>query len=350
MMDERRLNSVNQAADLLLRCGLKVPELVEYSVGIYDDMDNELVATGSLKGDMIQGLAVSPDFQGEDLSARILTHLVQWAYEAGRRALYLFTKPDNAWKLEQSGFRKVAEAQPYAVLMEWGTGGVQKFVEKLKALAEEDPGEAAAVVVNCNPFTLGHRYLIETAAKGSRRVYVIVVEEDQSVFPFKDRYELVKLGTAHLKNVTVVAGGRYVVSSLTFPSYFTRDSELAAAHSAMDVELFLQYIVPALGITCRYVGTEPFSPVTEIYNAAMRQRLIPAGVAVEVIPRKTLGPEAISASSVRRLLGEGRLDAVRNLVPETTFAYLTSGSAASVIARLMSGDAEKGYMEYGIKE
>lgn len=348
MMEERRLNSVNQAADLLLRCGLKVPEMVEYSVGIYDD-DNELVATGSLAGDMIQGLAVSPDFQGEDLSARILTHLIQWAYGAGRRALYLFTKPDSAWKLEQTGFKKVAEALPYAVLMEWGTEGVQTFVKQLKSLAAEAPGEAAAVVVNCNPFTLGHQYLIEAAALGSRWVYVIVVEEDQSVFPFKERFELVKLGTAHLKNVTVVAGGRYVVSSLTFPSYFTRDAELAAAHSAMDVELFLRYIVPALGITCRYVGTEPFSPVTEIYNAAMRQRLIPAGVAVEVIPRKTMGSEAISASSVRRLLGEGRLDEVRNLVPDTTFSYLTSGSAASVIARLRSG-AEKGYMEYKTKE
>jgi [citrate (pro-3S)-lyase] ligase len=340
------MHSTEQTIALLRLCGLKVPENVDYTVGIYDGDPSQLVAVGSLKGDMIQGLAVSPDHQGEDLSARILTHLIQVAFETGRRTLYLFTKPSGAEKFSAMGFRLVTEAKPYAALLEWGISGIKEYVGQLQSISRLDPGEASVVIVNCNPFTLGHQYLIETASRKSRKVYVIVVEEDQSVFPFGDRIELVRQGTAHLANVVVLPGGRYVVSSLTFPSYFTRDVEVAAAHCAMDVELFLKYLVPALGITRRFIGTEPFSEVTEIYNQTMRERLIPAGITVEVIERKIAGTQPISASSVRRLLAEGKLEELRALVPETTYAYLISPGAIPVINKLRHKDEKhRGYIE-----
>lgn len=348
MFEERKLRSIDQAAALLKKCGLKLPSGVDYTVGIFTSSEGRLIATGSLKGDMIQGLAVDPDTQGEDLSAKVLTHLINYAIDHGRHTLYLFTKPDSAQKLSAVGFKVIAEARPYASLLEWGTIGIQHYVEKLKALAASDPGDASAVVVNCNPFTLGHQYLIETAASKSRKVYVIVVEEDQSVFPFEDRIDLVRKGTAHLNNVTVIPGGRYVVSSLTFPSYFTRDSELASAHSAMDVKLFLKYIVPALGITKRFVGTEPYSEVTESYNQAMKSILIPAGVELEVIERKRhdVLNHAISASRVRRYIAEGRIEDLKDHVPQTTFEYLMSNRAFDVVKKLRSSDkSAHGYME-----
>ena len=179
MFEERKLRSVEQAEPLLKKCGLKVPAGVDYTVGIYSSSEGKLIATGSLKGDMIQGLAVDPETQGEDLSAKVLTHLINIAIDSGRQALYLFTKPESAEKLSAVGFRIIAEAKPYAALLEWGTVGIEQYISTLRKLAEKDPGEAAAIVVNCNPFTLGHQYLIETAAAQSRKVYVIVVEEDQ---------------------------------------------------------------------------------------------------------------------------------------------------------------------------
>lgn len=347
MFAEYRLRTIEPAISLLNRCGLKPPVQVDYTIGIYKSSEDILVATGSLKGDMIQGLAVDPDYQGEDLSAKVLTHLINYAFEAGRRTLYLFTKPESVPMFAATGFKLIAEAKPYAALLEWGTEGINQYVSKLKNIASEDPGEASAVVVNCNPFTLGHQYLIETAASRSRKVYVIVVEEDQSVFPFKDRIELVRQGTAHLKNVTVLAGGRYVVSSLTFPSYFTRDSELAMAHSQMDVTLFLKYIVPALNINKRFIGTEPFSEVTEVYNQAMLSILVPSGVAVDVIDRKKYSDnEAISASKVRRLISEGKLEELVDYVPETTYEYLISDGAYDVIKKLRTSDGmTNGYFE-----
>ena len=167
------------------------------------------------------------------------------------------------------GFSVVAAAKPYTALLEWGRFGITEYCRSIKAQAGIVCGNASAIVMNCNPFTLGHRYLIETAAAQSSRVYVFAVQEDISVFPFDERLRLIREGTAHLSNVTVIPGGRYIVSSLTFPSYFTKDTQLAAAQCAIDVEIFLKHIVPTLGIKRRYIGTEPFSPVTEIYNTTM---------------------------------------------------------------------------------
>ena len=183
----------------------------------------------------------------------------------------------------------------------------------------------SAIVVNCNPFTYGHRYLIETAAKESDVVYVIVVSEDRSLFPTKIRVELVKKGTAHLPNVVVFEGGKYVISSATFPTYFMKDYQnLTYAQAKLDVTIFLKYIVPVLGINRRYVGTEPYCPVTAAYNKAMEEILVKNGIELHRIPRKEIGDKAISASTVRQCIRENDFETLKKLVPPTTYEFLTS--------------------------
>lgn len=338
---------LNQAADLLSLCGLTMPRAVDYTAGVFlrSDSADRLVACGSLKGDMIQGIAVDPEFQGEDLTAKVMTHLAQKAAEKGTRSLYLFTKPEKAIQFTGLGFRLAASARPYAALLEWGSAGISQYVEKLrecKKMVFADEGEAenaacseadnagdsqlpiGALVMNCNPFTKGHRYLIEKAAAACSHVFLLVVEEDVSEFSFGDRFAMVKAGTADLKNVTVLPGGRYAVSSLTFPSYFTKEENLAHAHAAIDAELFAQIIAPVLSVSVRFVGTEPYSQVTEIYNETLKKRLPKAGITVEEIPRLTAGGEPVSASRVREILHAEGADSEKlaELLPETTLNYL----------------------------
>ena len=331
MIEERSLSSVKQAEELIRSCGLSINNNVDYSVGIFND--DELIATGSLFGDMIQMMAVSPDHQGEDLAAIVITHLIKYAHGMKKNNLYLFTKPEKINMFVPLGFRVVAIARPYAALLEWGSG-IDEYCRSIKVKAGDTKGNASAIIMNCNPFTLGHRYLIETAAAQNNKVYVLVVQEDLSVFPFDVRFRLICQGTSHLPNVMVIPGGRYVVSSLTFPSYFTKDMQLANAHSAIDVEIFLKHIVPTLGITRRYIGTEPFSPVTYIYNMTMKERLIPAGIEVLELPRIEKSGMAISASRVRALLSQGNIAAVSELVPMTTYNYLTSEAAIPILNKL----------------
>lgn len=272
---------------------------------------------------------------------------------AGLRSLYLFTKPEKAGQFAGLGFRTAATARPYAALLEWGEAGIRQYVKQLeerRAAAglsddEADSRPAGCLVMNCNPFTLGHRYLIERAAAACSCVFLLVVEEDASLFSFADRLAMVEAGTADLPNVNVIPGGRYAVSSLTFPSYFTKEENLAAAHATIDAELFASQIGPALGVGIRFVGTEPFSPVTEIYNQTLKKRLPRAGICVEEIPRLTSDGTAVSATSVRRHFdgrakgvrhtvsadGQPVFDTLARLVPETTLAWLQK---PDVLARL----------------
>lgn len=343
---------LERAQALLSACGLSLPQNVDYTAGVFRD-DGRLAACGSLKGDMIQGVAVDPDFQGEDLTAKVVTQLVGRAGAAGLRSLYLFTKPEKAGQFAGLGFRTAATARPYAALLEWGEAGIRQYVKQLeerRAAAglsdyEADSRPAGCLVMNCNPFTLGHRYLIERAVAACGCVFLLVVEEDVSLFSFADRLAMVEAGTANLPNVNVIPGGRYAVSSLTFPSYFTKEENLAAAHAAIDAELFAAQIGPALGVGIRFVGTEPFSPVTEIYNQTLKKRLPRAGICVEEIPRLTSDGTAVSATAVRHLLMEEQrvsgtlsqladspvFDTLARLVPETTLAWLQK---PDVLARL----------------
>lgn len=181
-----------------------------------------------------------------------------------------------------------------------------------------------AAVMNCNPFTLGHRYLIETAAKQCDHLIVFVVEEDKSVFPFADRLKLVEDGTKDIPNVRVMPSGKFVLSSLTFSEYFNK-SELQdrVIDTSLDVTVFAQEIAPCLNITKRFAGEEPFDNVTRQYNETMGRVLPQYGIEFVEIPRREIDSEPVSASRVRKLLDEKKFDELKRLVPETTFEYLS---------------------------
>lgn len=331
---------LNQATNLLEKCGLSMPVDVDCTVGVFDDMDGSLAACGSIKGDMLQGIAVDPEKQGEDLAGRLMTALIAEAKDA--QSLYLFTKPEKSMQFTGLGFRLVAKARPYAALLEWGKDGVKQYRQRLEAARQEagldEHAVVGALVMNCNPFTKGHRYLIETAARSCDHVFVLVVEEDLSRFSFRDRLQLVQQGTEDLENVTVIGGGRYAVSDLTFPSYFTKEDKVADAHAAMDAELFANVIAPALGVSRRFVGTEPYSKVTKIYNETLEKRLPKYGIGVVELPRLEADGDAVSASRVRALLDVGDEAAwveIRALVPQTTYEYLMENARQVTLMELL---------------
>ncbi len=331
---------LSKVENLLNKCSLSKPDGVDYTAGIYDD-NGELVATGSLKGDMFQAVAVDPAHQGEDLMGKLLTHLIGVASERGLSSLHLFTKPEKAVQFQGLGLRLVASARPYAALLEWGRSGIEQYLDTLRLtakLAESQfaarhdsaaPEMISALVMNCNPFTLGHRYLVEQAAAASDIVYLLVVEEDKSLFSFKDRFEMVRRGVADLANVVVISGGRYAVSSLTFPSYFTKEENLAKAHTAIDAEIFCRHIAPALQVKRRYVGTEPLSAVTAVYNETLKERLPRAAIEVVELERLEKDGAPVSASRVRALLGDSlcqpdgqTLEELSKLLPASSLEYM----------------------------
>lgn len=304
---------------LLQRTGLEPQGDWDQTALLWDG--ETLAATGSRLGNLLKYIAVDPERRGEDLTAQVLGALRSEAFREGRRHLFLYTKPENQRLFSGLFFYTVAKTED-VLLMEDRPRGIQEFLESLPPA--ETAGTVGAAVMHCDPFTLGHRYLIETAARECDRVFIFVLSEDRGHFPAADRLELVKRGTADLPNVQVLPTGPYLISAATFPTYFLKDRDKAdSVRCGLDIEIFTQYFVPRFRITHRYVGTEPLSPMTALYNRALEQALPPKGIWLRQISRLETPEGPVSASEVRRKLASG--EDVRQLVPESTWVYLNRG-------------------------
>lgn len=346
----------------LKRNGLRFDDM-HYYAAITDD-DGEMIAGGGLKGNVIKCVAVDDAHKGEAIANTLISHLIAHANEEGHSNVMLFTKPKNRQLFESLSFRLLAEA-PEAVLMETGIGGINNTVEALKKIKEE--GEVCkennqeckkeektnlnittpqhlnpstpqpltattplrgVVVMNCNPFTLGHRYLIEQAAKQVERLFVMVVREDCSLFAYAERKAMVEQGVAHLKNVTVIDGSEYAISQATFPTYFLKRLDDAAdTQMLLDLDLFRRHIAPALGATVRFVGTEPTDRLTRRYNQLMHEVLAD----VRETARLEKKGNAVSASRVRKAMEQGDMSTIRQLVPPTTLPYIIAHLATQAL-------------------
>lgn len=307
-----------QWIDFLARAGLEADEQVQRTCLVWDE--GQLIATGSRQENILKCIAVDEFRQGEGLTATVLTQLRQDAFADGHKHLFLYTKPKNQFMFSSLFFYPVAKTDQ-VLLMEDKPDGIRSFLDSLPAA--QATGRIGAVVMNCNPFTKGHRYLIESAAKDCDHLYVFILSEDKSQFPAADRLALVRAGTADLQNITVLPTGPYLISSATFPTYFLKEREAAqTVQCLLDIAIFAKYFAPKFGITDRFVGTEPLSPMTNQYNEALLQHLPTHGITVHQIPRLEQSDTPISASAVRALLGQNQPDKLRALVPDTTFQYL----------------------------
>ena len=335
---------------LLEKEGIERDKNLDHRIGLFDE-DYNLVATGSCFSNTLRCMAVSSDHQGEGLMNQVVTALMDYQFSRGCTDLFLYTKITTARFFRDLGFYEIARVEGKLVFMENRRTGFENYLKNLQRETEEalpqitrntSPeanGHIGAVIMNANPFTLGHQYLIEQASSRTELLHVFVVSEDVSLVPLTVREQLVKEGSAVFKNLIFHRTGPYMISNATFPSYFLKDSDtVIRSHARLDIEIFTR-IASALGITDRFVGEEPFSQVTGIYNQVMKEELESAGLTCTIIPRKTGNDGAISASDVRTKIKEGDFEALRALVPETTYRYFTSEKAEPVIAKIR-GTAE----------
>lgn len=361
---------------LLEREGIHRDQHLDYTAAMLDE-DYHVIATGSLFGNTLRCMAVSSDHQGESLMNAIVSHLVEVQYSRGNYHLFLYTKCDSARFFGNLGFYEITRVpEENIVFMENKRTGFPDYLTALQqetqqaettardeANADEPtaghPAEAVmapggfcaagpaalnqservgAIVMNANPFTLGHRYLVEQARAACGVLHLFMVSEDVSLVPFSVRKNLILEGTKDIPGIIYHEAGSYIISSATFPAYFQKgDNAVIRSQAGIDARIFTQ-IAAALGITDRFVGDEPTSVVTGIYNEILSTALPEAGVACHIIPRKEADGKAISASTVRSCIHDGRLEDIRGLVPETTYRYFTSPEAAPVIGRIQAAE------------
>ena len=326
---------------------------VDYYAAIVDESSDEMIAGGGLKGSVIKCVAVADGHKGEAVANVIVSHLIAKANDEGCQCVKLYTKPDNRQLFESLSFRLIAES-PNAILMETGVGGIEKYSEELRVKSEElgvkseelrvkseelknDESVVSnarkpigVIVMNANPFTLGHRFLVEQSSELVERLYVVVVREDCSMFSYNERKAMVSQGVRDIGNVVVVDGSDYAVSATTFPTYFLKQlSDATDTQIILDLDLYRRRIAPALGATIRFFGSEPTDPLTRRYNELMHQQL--GEEHVHEIQREQQEGSAISASRVRKAMMEGCLWDAIQLVPPTTIPYIIGHLASMAL-------------------
>lgn len=322
-------------ADFLESHELKYENDIEYACG-YEDTYGRLAACGCCARNILKGFAVDTELRGSNLLGRMISHLIGNRFQNGITHLFIFTKAENTPLFTASGFYLLA-ATTMAAMLENKASGLKHYLNSLN-IDKNRNGKAGAIVMNCNPFTLGHRYLIEYAAERCDVLYIFVVEEDRSVFPFDVRFSLVKKGVADLTNVKVHPSGPYIISNQTFPTYFLKqNADAVAIQAELDLTLFAERIADPLNIYVRFVGEEPICAVTRCYNQIMQQVLPHFGISVKEIPRKAGSDgNAISASLVRSKLAQMPPgEWLRSYVPEVTYDYLCSADAEMIIKKCM---------------
>ncbi|SEA54938.1 [citrate (pro-3S)-lyase] ligase [Oribacterium sp. KHPX15] len=354
--------------DLLEKEGIHLDKNLDYTAAMLDD-DYNVIATGSCFGNTLRCMAVSSDHQGEALMNDIVSHLIEYQFSRGNYHIFLYTKCNTALFFNSLGFKEIARMEECnIVFMENKRTGFRDYLENLKKetlaqLQEMDFDKAkayeaklqnetesasgantveasglkvSAIVMNANPFTLGHRYLVEKAMENCDILHLFMVSEDASLVPFSVRRKLIEEGTADLKGIIYHDSGSYIISSATFPAYFQKgDNAVIKSQAGIDLHVF-EGIAKKLLINSRFVGDEPTSLVTGIYNDIMSEALPKAGIECHIVPRKEHDGKTISASAVRKAIHDGELDSIKDLVPETTYKYFTSDEAKSVIEKIIS--------------
>lgn len=340
--------------------GLRLDD-VDYYATLVDETTDEIVAGGGLKEGVIKCVAVADGHKGEAVANQIVSHLIAQANADGHQCVKLFTKPQNRQMFESMSFRLLAEA-PKAILMETGIGGIKRYSEELesekgKVKSEKSNGKlhhnntstphpimppSGIIIMNCNPFTLGHRYLIEQAAQQVETLYILVVREDCSMFSYDERKAIISRGVADLDNVVVCDGSEYSISATTFPTYFLKClSDASDTQMTLDIDLYRRHIAPALGATVRFVGTEPDDPLTRRYNELMKSMLPD----VREVARLEKNGVAVSASRVRKAIVENHLAQAARLVPPTTVPYIVAHMATRALKAELNTTPKPGLVD-----
>lgn len=318
--------ALREMEQLLRAEGIRRDTNLDYSCGIYD-ADECLIATGSCFHNTIRCLAVDRTCRGQGLLVQVVSHLMAVQAQRGNLHVFLYTSCKNIPFFSDLGFYEIARVDEKLVFMESSRDGFRNYCDSLRTR----PGDRiAAVVMNANPFTLGHRHLLEQAAGENDVVHLFLLSEEHGPIPHAVRRKLVEEGISDLPNVILQDTESYLISSATFPSYFLKDgNDVILTQAELDLELFAK-IAGQLGITRRYAGSEPTSRVTGIYNRVMEDRLPDHGIRCCIIPRLEAEGDVISAGAVRQAIHDDRLASVKKMLPESTYRYFASPESAAV--------------------
>lgn len=297
----------------------------------------QIIATGSADRNVLKYFFVSDQYKGQGAIGIIYNSLLEYLFRQGYNSYFVFTTPDNKIVFESLGLKEVHSTDRVS-LFEGGFYNYGSWIRAVKKRLGPKKGKRGAIIMNCNPMTLGHKYLIKKALGQVDELIIFVVEEDRSIFPFIDRFKIMEEELKEEKDIRLIKSGPYIISQGTFPTYFIkRKDEMLKVYTELDGGIFANRIGKDLEIDVRFLGSEPTDQVTLAYNHMLEKILKAKGIEVQIIPRKALDNQIISASHVRALLKEGRFVEAYKFLPKSSIDFLKTIKGKEIIAKLQEG-------------
>lgn len=296
--------------------------------------NGKIIATGSAQGNILKYFFARCDYAGQGAISIIYDSLLDYIFEEGYNSYFIFTTPNNKNIFESLGLKEVHSTES-VLLLEGGFYNYQKWLKEIKETIGNKKGRRGAIIVNCNPMTLGHKYLMTKALDEVDELLIFVVEEDLSIFPFEDRYNIIVNEFKDEKKIKVLKGGPYIISRGTFPTYFIKQKDrMLEIYTELDAKIFAEKIAKDLSIDIRFLGSEPKDIVTSAYNNSLKEILEANRIEVKIITRIESKGNPISASYVRQLLKEEKLEEAYKLLPNSTIEYLKSEKGKKIINKI----------------
>lgn len=303
------LSQQNLNFDIVDECGIILSE------------NNQIIGLICRYQNNLKCLAIDKKHQNQNMASYLITYMIEKIYIHGFNEVFVFTKPEYLAIFQNLGFDLIYDNKDFAFLTN-RYDLLLKYIDYLKN-QKKMSFNSGAIVMNANPFTKGHEFLIKKALEESDLVYVILVKEKASFFDYQKRIDMVKLGVKDMNNVVVLEGSNYLVSKNVFPSYFLPSPKAAIKQQTiLDTYIFINYIVKHLDIKKRFVGEEPYSKTTNYYNETLKMILNSNDLKLIIFPRLSYNNKIISATQIRKLFVKGDFANISALVPLTTLNYL----------------------------
>ena len=305
---------IEQVKIFLASFGLRYEKDIDKT--LYIEENGNIIATISKAKDIIKCLAISSNYQSENLSSVLVSKILEKMHEENIYSYMVFTKAIYENTFINLGFKKLVNTSN-TVMLEGGVDSIEDAIKKMKVKINAEYGtitddiKVGSIVMNANPVTLGHQYLIEQSIKENDLTLVFVVEEDNQEFDFQSRYGLVYLTCKKYENVVVLPASKYIVSKKTFPTYFLKEDIVDKEISLVDGLIFKNYFMKHLKIDRRYVGSEVKEKMND-YNMTLKEILEDKLILLE---RISLDDQVVSASHVRELLKEGSIEKALTYIP-----------------------------------
>lgn len=282
---------------------------------------NKIIGVCSKKNNLIKNIAIADEYKGLNIANTMVTMVIKAIWQEDYKNIFVITKFENKKIFFDLNFKLIYENEKISFL---AVNDADYKSYKDYILNLEYKSKTAFIILNANPMTLGHRYLIDQAAKENDLVYLIPVNEDSSFFTTTERIEIISENIKDINNVKLLNGTDYLISKNLFPSYFLQSDEDSIREQAMlDANLFCDFVSGKKNI-CRYVGDEPFSKTTNKYNLILNEVLNNKNITLKIIKRCEINEKPISASKVREAIFNKDLKTVKQMVSTKTFAIISN--------------------------